>query len=213
MKINTGILDRWLSLFLTPGAQFLCLPPSGAYKPWLFPSVDPLGTHHRPAALEFLRSISCAHLRLNSRLPERLRPSGSPSQVRTAITFLGSVQPRHDHSLHPLPVPSVCKVFLPAQGSSWFLNGTASIGTTTSTKHHVSHWCFRLSAVGYTTFKHPLILLIKTLLVSVVWMMIMLCLHNKLHNGILISVISISMMFNLNKHMYDIMIILCKSYL
>jgi len=37
----------------------------------------------------------------------------------------------------------------------------------------------------------------------------MLCLHNKMHDIILISAIIISMMISLNKHIYDI---LCKSY-
>ena len=37
------------------------------------------------------RSVSCAHTRWKSRPPERLRPLGSPARVRTAITFLGSV--------------------------------------------------------------------------------------------------------------------------
>jgi hypothetical protein len=39
--------------------------------------------------------------------------------------------------------------------------------------------------------------------------MFMLCLHNKMHDIILISAIIISMMISLNKHIYDI---LCKSY-
>jgi len=37
------------------------------------------------------RSVSCVHTRWKSRPPERLRPLGSPARVRTAITFLGSV--------------------------------------------------------------------------------------------------------------------------
>jgi len=65
------------------------------------------------------------------------------------------------------------------------------------------------STVGYETFKHRLILLIKTLLVCVVWMMFMLCLHNKMHDIILISAIIIFTMISLNKHIYDM---LCKSY-
>jgi hypothetical protein len=47
------------------------------------------------------------------------------------------------------------------------------------------------STVGYETFKHSLILLIKTLLVSVVWMMFLLCLYNKMYD---IIAIIISMM-------------------
>ena len=42
-------------------------------------------------------SVSCAHTRWKSRPPERLRPLGSPTRVRTAITFLGSAT-RHDYS-------------------------------------------------------------------------------------------------------------------
>jgi len=65
------------------------------------------------------------------------------------------------------------------------------------------------SAVGYEIFKHPLILLIKILPVSVVWTTIMLYLYNKMHDIILFIAIIISMIISLNKHIFDI---LCKSY-
>ena len=63
------------------------------YKSKRVPSVkNSLGQSPQSSStLSSSRSVSCAHTRWKSRPPERLRPLGSPARVRTAITFLGSV--------------------------------------------------------------------------------------------------------------------------
>jgi hypothetical protein len=125
---------------------------------------------------------------------------GFTCSVRTTITFLGAAarllasSPPCSRRLQGLPPSVRVHGFLSALHRSERLHQQSTIPCLC--------WCSG-SAVGYTTFKHPLVLLIKTS-----WMMIILCLHNKLHDATLISVVSIFMMFNLNKHIYDTMIIL-----
>jgi hypothetical protein len=71
------------------------------------------------------------------------------------------------------------------------------------------------SAAGYNRVNHLVFLIVSfmTLLVSVNRMITMFCLNNIMRNTLLVNIILICMMFYLNKHIYDIMIILVKLFL
>jgi hypothetical protein len=66
------------------------------------------------------------------------------------------------------------------------------------------------SAAGYNLINHLVLSIVSvmTLLVSVNRMIIIFCSDNIMRNTLLVNTILICMMFYLNKHMYDIMIIL-----
>jgi hypothetical protein len=71
------------------------------------------------------------------------------------------------------------------------------------------------SAAGYNLVNHLVLSIVSfmILLVSVNMMITMFCSNNFMRNTLLVNTILICMMFYLNKHIYDIMIILIKSFL